>query len=86
MKPSDVFGICVRVIGLFGFLGGIAYFIAGLCMVLWGQCGYHGFQTGQYLVYGVFFGGIGLYLLRGAPHFVRFAYPTEKNKEESSNH
>ena len=85
MKPSGVFKICVRVIGLFGFLGGIAYIMAGLCMALWGQSGYHGFQTGQYLAYGVFFGGIGLYFLRGGPHFVRFAYPAEKNKEESSN-
>jgi hypothetical protein len=85
MKPSDVFGICVRVIGLFGFLVGIAYIILGLCMVLWGKSGYDGFQTGQYLVYGVFFGAIGLYFLRGAPQFARFAYPTEK-KEKSSNH
>ena len=80
MKPSDVFGICVRVIGLFGFLGGMAYIIASLCMALWGQAEYRGFQTGQYFVYGIFFGGTGLYFLRGAPFLVRFAYPPETNK------
>jgi len=53
MKPSDAFGICVRVLGLLAVLGGLAYLIAGLCMALRGQSEYRGFPTWQYLLYGV---------------------------------
>ena len=84
MKPSDVFGICVRVIGLLGLLTGSGYVIGGICFALWGKVEYEGFRTGQYLFYGVVFCAIGLYFMRGAPHFIRFAYPDEKVRNSNN--
>jgi len=78
MKPSDILGICVRVLGLFGFLGGVGYALGAVCMALWGQSQHQGFYSGQYLLCGIVFGAVGLYFLRGAPHLVRFAYRDEK--------
>jgi hypothetical protein len=77
MKPSDVFGICVRVIGLLGVLIGAGYVFAALCSALLGQ----GVQTGQDLLYGLFFSAVGTYLLKGAPHCIRLAYPNESAKD-----
>lgn len=81
MKPSDVFGICVRIIGLFGILGGIAYIVSGVCLLFSGKTQYTGFYAGTYLLFGVPFIAIGLYLLRGAPHIVKFAYPKTEATE-----
>ncbi|HEX5702180.1 MAG TPA: hypothetical protein VFX97_03075 [Pyrinomonadaceae bacterium] len=37
-----------------------------------------------YLVVGVLYCGAGVYLLRGAPHIVRFAYPQEEGMDETA--
>jgi hypothetical protein len=80
MKPSDVFGICIRVLGLFGIMGGITYIYSGMHLLFGGQTQYDGFYVGEYILLGIVLTVVALYFIRGAPHIVRFAYP--KDKEE----
>jgi hypothetical protein len=80
MKPSEVFGICIRVLGLFGILGGVIYIFDGMHLLFGGQTQYAGFYAGEYILLGIILTVVALYFIRGAPHIVRFAYP--KDKEE----
>jgi hypothetical protein len=80
MKPSDVFGICIRVLGLFGIMLGIDYIYSGMHLLFGGQTQYGGFYAGEYILFGIILTVVALYFIRGAPHIVRFAYP--KDKEE----
>jgi len=80
MKPSDVFGICIRILGLLGIIGGILYIIDAMYLLLSGQEQHAGFYAGEYILFGIILTVVALYFIRGAPHIVRFAYP--KDKEE----
>jgi hypothetical protein len=80
MKPSDVFGICIRVLGLFSIMGGIRYIYSGMLLLFGGQTQYDGFSVGEYILLGIILTVVAIYFIRGAPHIVRFAYP--KDKEE----
>lgn len=86
MKPSDVFGIVVRTIGLcVSLLGGL--YILGFLLLAVGMLnlGYHGPPT-DYLVYGLGFVIAGSGLLRGAPWIVSFGYPSDSNLSENQDH
>jgi hypothetical protein len=65
MKTSELFGVAVRVVGLVSLLH-----MLGGAMVLFGVRMSFGFVVKELLWLAV-----SLYLLRGAPHVVRFAYP-----------
>jgi hypothetical protein len=80
MKPSDVFGICIRVLGLCGIIVGILYIYSGIRLLFGGQTQYDGFYVGEYILLGIILTVVALYFIRGAPHIVGFAYP--KDKEE----
>lgn len=76
MTPRDVFGIIVRTVGL-GFVAySFEYLQAPLGMALYPAAADASLST--YMVYGVIYFLIGAYLLRGAPHLVRFAYPPDR--------
>jgi hypothetical protein len=64
MKASELFGVAVRTVGLMSLL----YMIGG-SFLLFGMSMSFGFFVRQ-----IIWAALSLYLLRGAPHVVRFAY------------
>jgi hypothetical protein len=83
MKPSEVFGICIRILGLLGIIGGILYIIDAMYLLLSGQEQHAGFYVGEYILSGIILTVVALYFIRGAPHIVRFAYPKDKEEQDS---
>src|ERR1039458_7249157 len=73
MKAKEIFGLILRVVGLFGLLYGCFYLLSCLYF-LTGVPAREGFGARQYFVAGVIYVLAGLYFLRGAPHLLRFAY------------
>ena len=83
MKPKEYLALALRIIGVLVIL----YGIRDLIDFPLGLLGYFTLQRtayAYYLILGIGYLVVGLYLLRGAPHLVRFAYP-EREKEESEN-
>jgi hypothetical protein len=83
MKPREYFETASRIIGLVLTLYGTGY-LADFVAV---QIGYYTLQhtdVAFYLLMGIGYVVVGLYFLRGASHFVRFAYSEEPEKIESS--
>src|SRR5207248_1568820 len=72
----EYFALALRITGLFIALSGLRYVVdSGL-----GLLGYFTLlrtSTAYYLIVGLCYLFAGLYLLRGAPHLVGFAYPRE---------
>ena len=81
MKPRDVFGIIVRTAGLSTLICGMWELVFGIA-TLAGMPGDQPGDCGGYFMTSVLFLSIGLYLLRGAPGLLRFAYPTIGNPDE----
>jgi hypothetical protein len=77
MKPRDCFGVVVRSFGLFVFLLGIYYLIAGIILAFIPDYPKAHSPAYTYCIYCTFLIGISLYLLRGAPHLIRFCYPDD---------
>jgi hypothetical protein len=77
MKPSDVFGIIVRVFGLSIFIYGIWNLVFGVATVMGVREQAPGYGI-AYFVSGFLFLILGLYLLRGSPSLLRYAYPEGK--------
>jgi hypothetical protein len=78
MKPRDCFGIVVRTIGLLMLFVSGFYLMSGVAILeTQSPAEWH---WSAYLVYGVALFSIGLYMIRGAPHLVRFAYGGEKEE------
>ncbi len=73
MKAKEIFGLILRVVGLFGLLYGGFYLLSCL-YILTGSPAREGFGLRQYFLAGVVYVLVGLYFLRGAPHLLRFAY------------
>ena len=81
MKPKDLFGLANRVVGLIVSLYGMDW----LARFSLGQLGYFTLQKTDivyYLLMGIGNLVVGAYFLRGAPHFVRFAYPDEEKDDD----
>ena len=78
MKPKDILGIIIRVIGIVLFLLSIWYLVAGVALLVNPELRpeYH---ARQYFVSGSIGFILGLYFLRGAPHLLRFCYPPDKD-------
>ena len=71
MTAKDLFGVIIRIVGLFITVLGVAYFLGGVF-------GTHppDDPTGsQHISYGIVCLIAGLYLLRGAPLLMRYSYP-----------
>jgi hypothetical protein len=83
MTAKNVFGIIVRVIGLLMIFGGGGNAITILFAYFDGQANLYAMSegiSGSLLLSGDFWGSlmclaVGVYLLRGAPGLVSFAYP-----------
>ena len=86
MKARDLFGIIVRVLGLLSIGYGLQCVLSWVFMTLkhdsptqvrwWGAI--------DYLIIGLVYTPLGLFLLRGASRVVNFAYPEDRNEE--ANH
>lgn len=76
MKPRDWFGVMVRFVGVLALLGAVLYFQSAL--VAWidpkrpniAPAWHYGLECFILLL-------TSLYLMRGAPHLIRFAYGEE---------
>lgn len=83
MRAEEWFMLAVRIVGVVIFLYGVGYILDGSLFHL----GFFNFQESSpayYLIAGISYGIVGLYLMRGAPHIVRFAYPAEEDEEEDN--
>jgi|DewCreStandDraft_4_1066084.scaffolds.fasta_scaffold113918_2 lipopolysaccharide export LptBFGC system permease protein LptF len=71
MKPSELFALVLRIVGV-------------LCLVYLVRNLMNNWIDGvfpkelAYFLSRIIYLAVGVYLLRGAPHFVRFAYPEER--------
>jgi hypothetical protein len=79
MKPRDCFGIVVRSFGLLVLIVAIYYLIGGAIVAFVPNYPRAHSPLYTYFTYCPILIGISLYLLRGAPHLVRFCYPDEQS-------
>ena len=84
MKPAQVFGIIVRLFGLSFFIYSLWYLVYGVATLL-GLPEQHSGARVYCFINGVTFLVLSLYLLRGAPHILRFCYPDESKLEAKEN-
>lgn len=78
MKPSDVFGICVRLVGLLVIVAGLVFLAPSFYILLWPEHRIIGLDERLYTYYGVLACGVGLCLVRWGDGLARFAYPEPK--------
>jgi hypothetical protein len=69
MKSSDLFGVAVRTVGLISLL-----YALGSTVLLVGSGFFSAFGSFGFVVKFILWVAISIYLLRGAPGVVRFAY------------
>jgi len=88
MRIADWFALAVRVVGIWLSISGLGSLLDSSLFKL-GYFNYLESSPGYYLIYGLAQVLLGLYLVRGAPQLVEFAYPTEdeveRNGEANSN-
>lgn len=80
MKAEDWFGVALRLVGLIALLHGLRDLVDHLLYRL----GYFSFPETSpryYVVMGLAQVFVGLYLLRGAPPLVRFAFPGARDED-----
>jgi len=82
MKPSQVFGIIIRTIGLSLLVYSVWYLVYGIATVAGGFPETHVGYKAAYFLSGITFLIVSLYFLRGAPHILRFSYPDEEKTDE----
>ena len=76
MKSKDYFSLALRIIGVLTLAHGLRDLVDfGLILL-----GYTGTRSSfaYYLIMGLLYSVVGLYLLRGAPLVVSFAYPRDR--------
>ena len=81
LKPSEIFALILRIIGVVVFLYGFRY-VADFFL---GVTGYFKLQHTEYAYYVILGMGhllVGMYLTRGAPAIVDYAYPNAGQDEE----
>ena len=81
MRIEDWFALAVRVIGVVVFLYGVGYLLDSSLFRL-GYFNYLDSSPGYYMIAGISYVIVGLYLMRGAPHIVRFAYPIDEEEKD----
>lgn len=81
MKPKDWFGVLVRAIGV--VLAAFSlWFLCYAAELLLGLPGESPHEHVDNLVSGLVAAVVAAYLIRGAPHLVRFAYPAQKEDSD----
>jgi len=78
MSPRESFGVAIRIIGLIISIIALLYFLSAVLIILVPNYKPHTSPAWHYLLSGGVGLALGLYLLRGASHVMRFAYPQEK--------
>ena len=78
MKPKDCFGVVIRSLGILTLIGSILYFYSMIDTLLAADKPHT--PAFEYFIAAVVLLIAGLYLLRGAPHLMRFAYPKDKDE------
>ena len=83
MRVEEWFALAVRVIGVVVFVYGAGSLLDSFLFRL-GYFNYLDTSPGYYVIAGLSYVFVGLYLIRGAPLLVRFACPIEddENNEE----
>ncbi|MFY9619976.1 MAG: hypothetical protein WAQ99_09200 [Pyrinomonadaceae bacterium] len=81
MSAEQWLGLALRIVGAIVFLYGVGYLVDGALFHL-EYFIYADSSVNYYIVVGLLYCTAGGYLLRGAPHVVRFAYPQEEGTEE----
>jgi len=85
MKTEDWFALALRVVGIAILLiPGLGFLLDALLMRL-GYFNVPETHPAYYVIYGAAHIAVGLYLLRGAPFIVAFAYPAEDDDEVESD-
>ena len=79
MQPKDAFGVVVRVIGLLVSCTSLLYLLSAVLLLFVPNYRADVSPAWHYLLSGIVCFVLGAYLLRGAPHIVRFAYPQERS-------
>ena len=74
MKPSQAFGVVVRVIGLLGWVTSFFYLVSAVLALVSPNYRPGMFPWWHYLITAVIFFPLGWVLLRQAERFVAFAY------------
>ena len=74
MKPSQAFGVVVRVLGLLAWLATVAYVGSLLAVLIFPCCSPSAAPWSHYLVAAVIWFLVGWFLLRRADRIVAFAY------------
>jgi hypothetical protein len=82
MRLEDWFALAVRVIGVLIFLYGIGHLLDSFLFRL-GYFNYPESSPGYYVIAKLSYVFVGLYLIRGAPQLVRFAYPIKEDEEKA---
>jgi hypothetical protein len=84
MKPRDCFGVVVRTVGLLLVLFSLFYFYGAVAATVSPALGRGGTPV-YYIGIGVVMMSVGLYLLRGAPHLLRFAYGKDQDAQDDQH-
>jgi hypothetical protein len=84
MTAEDCFGVGVRLIGLLVLIVALLYLASAAIVVINPHYRPGVASVTHYLIPGMLGLLLGLYLLRGAAHIVRFAYPTKPMREEAT--
>ncbi len=82
MKIEEWFGLALRVTGVVSFIYGAVYLLDAL-LLRFGYFNSPESVPGYFVIIGLFYLLIGLYLIRGAPLVIWFAYPNEEDEEEN---
>jgi hypothetical protein len=83
MKSKDYFSLALRVIGFLTMAHGLRDLV-DFGLLLLGYTSTHS-AFGYYLILGLLYSVVGLYLLRGAPLIVHFAYPDEEPETDEDD-
>jgi len=83
MKPKHAFGVAVRVVGLIIILVSVLYFVSAIIVFIDPTYRPNLAPAWHYFVDAVVELLIGLYLLRGGAHIVRFAFPDDDSESDT---
>lgn len=82
MRVEDCFAVAVRVVGVVVFIYGLEWLLNSFLFRL-GYFNYLDSSPGYYVIFGLAQVLVGLYLIRGAPHVLGFAFPIEDDDESN---
>ena len=80
MTAKEWFELALRVVGVVVLLYGVGYLVDSSLFRL-GYFSYPDTTAGYYFINGIAYTVVGLFLLRGAPYLVGFAYPPEADEK-----